>query len=99
MGYSSTGLRRAACNITDFSIEGARVTRELPPIRKTRETLAQAFQRVLELEAEGKFDRADRLCRAILATQPNHLDALRWLRAFQKGRRASAPSTKLVNAA
>ena len=72
------------------------MTKQLPPIRKTKETLALAFQRVLELQEEGKLDRADRLCRAVLATQPNYREALHWFKAYQYERKAFAEPTKRV---
>lgn len=75
------------------------MTRPLPPIRKTKETLALAFQRVLELHSEGKFDRSDRLCRALLATQPNYREALHWFRTFQRRRADFAQSAHFLRAA
>ena len=60
--------------------------RPLPPIRRTKENLVHAFRRVLELDKEGKHERADRLCRALLVVQPHNRNVLNWYGQFQRRR-------------
>jgi len=85
--------------MTESQLRVLQLTRPLPPIRKSRETLVQAFRRVLELEREGKYERADLLCRAVLATQPHNPDVLNWYGQFQHRHGCHTVATKALYAA
>ena len=52
----------------------------------------QAFQRAAQLYQQGKLDQAEKVCRAILAKQPKHFDALHCLGTlrYQQGRNSEA---------
>jgi len=63
-----------------------------PPTRATPAPASQAFQRALQSHQQGRLDQAERLYQAILATQPNHFDALHQfgILRYQQGRYAEA---------
>jgi tetratricopeptide (TPR) repeat protein len=66
--------------------------KQAPPMRETRGDLSRVFQRAAELHRQGESDQAERLYRAILATQPNHFGALYWcgMLYYRQGRNAEA---------
>jgi tetratricopeptide (TPR) repeat protein len=57
------------------------------PIHKS-----QAFQRAVQLHQQGELDQAEKVCKAILAEQPKHFDALHCLGTlrYQQGRNSEA---------
>jgi tetratricopeptide (TPR) repeat protein len=66
--------------------------KQSPPIRSKQSNSSQGFQRAVKLHQQGKLDQAERIYTAILATQPNHFDALHLLGMLrsQQGRNAQA---------
>ena len=61
-------------------------------MRTNKASLSRPFQRAVQLHQQGRLDKAEKLYTAILATQPNHFDALYMLGTLlaRQGRNAEA---------